>query len=79
MIQRVPGSKRIARVDRRRTVIEVEIAAVRMKAPDAKILLLGIFPRDRAAGTAYRKQIAEANETIAKLADGKAVVYLDIG
>ncbi len=53
------------------------VASVRKKAPDAKILLLGIFPRDKAAGTAFRKRIAEANEVVAKLADGKTVVYLD--
>lgn len=55
------------------------VASVRKKTPDAKILLLGIFPRDKAAGTAFRKKIAEANEEIAKLADGKTVIYLDIG
>jgi lysophospholipase L1-like esterase len=55
------------------------VATVRKKAPGAKVLLLGIFPRDKAAGTAFRKKIAEANDAIAKLADGKAVVYRDIG
>jgi lysophospholipase L1-like esterase len=59
--------------------VEAVVATVRKKAPGAKVLLLGIFPRDRGAGTAYRKKIAEANEAIAKLADGKAVVYLDVG
>ncbi|AMV27246.1 GDSL-like Lipase/Acylhydrolase [Gemmata sp. SH-PL17] len=55
------------------------VTSVRKKAPDAKILLLGIFPRDKAAGTAFRKKITEANEAISKLGDGKSVVYLDIG
>lgn len=55
------------------------VGSVRKKAPDAKVLLLGIFPRDKAAGTAMRKKIAEANEQIARLADGKAVVYRDVG
>ena len=55
------------------------VAAVRRKAPAAKVLLLGVFPRDKTAGTAFRKTIAEANGVIAKLADGKAVVYRDIG
>lgn len=55
------------------------VASIRKKAPGAKVLLLGIFPRDKAAGTAFRKKIAAANEGIAKLADGKAVAYLDIG
>lgn len=59
--------------------VKAVVASVRKKAPDAKVLLLAIFPRDKAAGTAFRKKIAEANETIAKLADGKSVIYLDIG
>jgi lysophospholipase L1-like esterase len=59
--------------------VETVVATVRKKAPDAKILLLGIFPRDKAAGTGFRKKITEANEGIAKLADGKNVVFLDIG
>lgn len=59
--------------------VEAVVASVRKKSPDAKVLLLGIFPRDKAAGTAFRKKITEANEALAKLADGKTVVYLDIG
>jgi lysophospholipase L1-like esterase len=59
--------------------VEAVVGAVRAKAPDAKVLLLGIFPRDKAAGTAFRKKIAETNERVARLADGKAVVYRDIG
>jgi lysophospholipase L1-like esterase len=46
--------------------------------PDAKILLLGIFPRSR-ANDPVRATIAEINKTIAKLNDGKSVRYLDIG
>jgi lysophospholipase L1-like esterase len=46
--------------------------------PDAKILLLGIFPRSR-AGDPVRATIAEINRTIAKLHDGSRVHYLDIG
>jgi lysophospholipase L1-like esterase len=59
--------------------VEAVVASVRKKAPGAKVLLLGIFPRDKAAGTAFRKKITEANEAIAKLADGKSVIYLDLG
>ena len=46
--------------------------------PDAKILLLGVFPRGR-AGDPVRATIAEINRTIAKLHDGSRVHYLDIG
>jgi lysophospholipase L1-like esterase len=46
--------------------------------PEARILLLGIFPRGR-ANDPVRGTIAEINKTIAKLDDGKSVFYLDIG
>lgn len=59
--------------------VDAVVASIRKKAPNAKVLLLGIFPRDKAADTPFRKKIAEANAAIAKLGDGKAVTYLDIG
>lgn len=46
--------------------------------PQAKILLLGIFPRGRAADP-VRTTIASINTAIAKLHDGSRVHYLDIG
>ena len=46
--------------------------------PDAKILLLGVFPRGRATDP-VRTTIAEINKTISKLHDGNRVHYLDIG
>jgi lysophospholipase L1-like esterase len=46
--------------------------------PNAKILLLGVFPRSGAADP-VRTTIAEINRTIAKLHDGNRVHYLDIG
>ena len=46
--------------------------------PNAKILLLGVFPRGRAADP-VRATIADINNRIAKLHDGSRVHYLDIG
>ncbi len=46
--------------------------------PQAKILLLGVFPRGR-PNDPVRDTIAEINRTIAKLHDGERVHYLDIG
>jgi lysophospholipase L1-like esterase len=46
--------------------------------PNAKILLLGIFPRNTAKDP-VRATISEINNTISKLHDGKSVFYLDIG
>lgn len=46
--------------------------------PEAKILLLGVFPRG-AANDPVRASIAEINNIIARLDDGDRVHYLDIG
>lgn len=47
--------------------------------PDAKILLLGVFPRGRRASDPVRTTIADINRRIANLHDGTRVHYLDIG
>ena len=46
--------------------------------PEAKILLLGIFPRSTPVDP-VRAQIAEINAIISRLHDGEKVHYLDIG
>ena len=46
--------------------------------PDAKILLLAIFPRS-VPGDPVRDKIADVNKIIAKLDDQKHVFYMDIG
>jgi beta-glucosidase len=54
------------------------VLALQRSFPDAKILLLGVFPRGR-ANDPVRATIASINSTIAKLHDGNRVHYLDIG
>ena len=58
------------------------VETCRAKQPQAKILLLAIFPRgskpDGKLGAAYEK-IKQINAIICKLADGKHVFFLDIG
>lgn len=46
--------------------------------PQAKILLLGVFPRST-RDSPFRRQIAEINSIISHLHDGKRVFYKDIG
>ena len=46
--------------------------------PEAKILLLAVFPRS-GADAPVRGMIAEINEKISKLHDGERVHYMDIG
>jgi beta-glucosidase len=59
--------------------VKAIVDKLRTKLPDMKILVLGIFPRGEDDNDAIRIVNMKANESIAKLADGKAVFYLDIG
>jgi len=54
------------------------VLELRNDFPDAKILLLAIFPRGL-PGDPIRDKIAEANRIIARLDDQRHVFYLDIG
>jgi beta-glucosidase len=54
------------------------IGELRKDFPDAKILLLGVFPRGR-PDAPVRAQIAEINRIISTLHDNQHVIYLDIG
>jgi len=51
---------------------------LRMKLPETKILLLGIFPREPKP-CAMREELAKANKIASRIADGKKIYYLDIG
>ncbi|MCB1133882.1 MAG: GDSL family lipase, partial [Verrucomicrobiae bacterium] len=55
------------------------------KIPGARVLVMGIFPRGSqpthpktGKPTPTRQRIADTNALLAKLADGKNVVFLDI-
>ncbi len=59
--------------------VAADVAAVHAKLPEAKILLLGIFPRSAKPHDDVRVKIKEVNDVLSKL-DGKDnVKYLDIG
>jgi lysophospholipase L1-like esterase len=62
-------------VDGDRLVIE----EFKKRQPQAKVLLLGIFPRSADPANAARATIKEINSKLAKLADNKQVFYMDIG
>jgi lysophospholipase L1-like esterase len=59
--------------------IEAIVHELHERRPDCKILLLGIFPRSPKPTDPVRAKIKEANSRIAKLDDGKAIYYKDIG
>jgi lysophospholipase L1-like esterase len=62
-------------VDGDRLIIE----EFKKRQPQAKVLLLGIFPRTADPANPYRATIKEINAELAKLADNKQVFYMDIG
>jgi beta-glucosidase len=55
------------------------VMEMRRNFPDARILLLGVFPRTAAGNAPIRQTIAEINRIISKLDDQKNVFYMDIG
>ena len=62
-------------VDGDRLIVE----EFKKRQPQAKVLVLGVFPRGAQADTPMRATIKEINEKLAKLADNKQVFFKDIG
>ncbi len=54
------------------------VETVEEKQPQAKILLLGIFPRSAKANDSMRMRVIETNKLLAALKFGPQVTYLDI-
>ena len=52
---------------------------IRSKAPQAKIILMAVFPREEKPTAARRAQIAEVNRLIAPLGQTPGIELLDIG
>ncbi len=70
--------------------IQAIVAVIRKQKPAAKVLLLGVFPRSDKPGSQLKgtesvpaaelhPKVKEVNNRIARLADGQAVRFLDIG
>ncbi len=56
------------------------VKTIRAKQPQAKILLLAVFPRgEKASPNPGRDKLKQVNDIIAKLDDNKNVFFLDIG
>jgi lysophospholipase L1-like esterase len=51
----------------------------RRRQPQAKVLVLGVFPRGAEPENPYRASIREINAQLARLADNDHVFYMDIG
>lgn len=59
--------------------MKLVINEIRTRQPQAKLLLLAIFPRGHAADDPYRQPIKEINAELAKYDDGKNIFFMDIG
>jgi beta-glucosidase len=59
--------------------VKANLDTIRGKFPEARILLLGILPRDEKPGTTTRRLVAETNSMLAKLADNHHIYFADIG
>jgi len=55
------------------------VEVVRQKQPQAKILLLAIFPRGATPQDEVAQRVTQTNKLLPALADGKSVFFMDIG
>jgi beta-glucosidase len=55
------------------------LETIRARQPQAKILLLAIFPRAGTPQDALRGKVNETNKLLPSLADGQNILYMDIG
>jgi lysophospholipase L1-like esterase len=58
--------------------VKAILAKLKTKCPQAKILLLGIFPRGADNNDAFRKQNEATNAIVKTYADDKTVFYMDL-
>lgn len=56
--------------------LEALVSACRQNAPSATIILTGIFPRND--NMAVMPEINQINENLAKMADGKTILYVNV-
>jgi lysophospholipase L1-like esterase len=79
------GTNNIGTPEQPRNTVEDTIAGVklvvneiRQRQPQAKLLLLAIFPRGNNPDDGHRPGIKLVNDTISKLHDGKNIFFMDI-
>lgn len=52
---------------------------IRQRLPQAKVLILGAFPRGHYANAPERKKVAAYNQTLASMVKGDGIFFLDVG
>lgn len=59
--------------------VQLLLAELRHRLPEARLLLMGCFPRDAAPDTAFRQEVIALNKLLYTMRDGEHIFYLDIG
>jgi len=59
--------------------IRAVVAQLRERLPEARILLLGLWPREAAPDAPLRHAVEEVNRRIKTCGDGSGIIYADIG
>lgn len=55
------------------------VQSVKANLPQTKVIILAVFPRSRSANDPVRGVVRQLNEELAKLQNGKDILFLDIG
>ena len=59
--------------------IRANLEMLRQRLPEARILLLGLLPREESPSALLRVEVAQVNRLIRDCADGRHIVYAEIG
>jgi lysophospholipase L1-like esterase len=59
--------------------LKLVVAEIRSHQPQARLLLLAIFPRGKTVDNPYRADLNVINPELARLDDGKNIFFMDIG
>lgn len=59
--------------------IRANLALLRERLPEARILLLGLLPREQFPDAPLRRAVVQVNRLIRDCADGEYIVYAEIG
>ncbi len=59
--------------------VQAIVGQLRRRLPEARVLLLAVFPRGERPDHPQRLQVNEINRGLAPLADGRHVTFLDVG
>jgi beta-glucosidase len=59
--------------------VRAALQVLRQHFPDTRVLLLGLLPREEAANAPLRLAATKVNHLIRECADGRHIVYADIG